>query len=101
MISQVFILSSKGDHLIYKDYRGQRGNDVVNIFYEKVTALTGDQPLVVTVTPPHDRDLHFVHVRHEGLYWVATTTADSSPFTIIEFLNSPRTCDCGNLRGVS
>uniref|UniRef100_A0A1A8KZ01 Adaptor-related protein complex 4, mu 1 subunit n=1 Tax=Nothobranchius pienaari TaxID=704102 RepID=A0A1A8KZ01_9TELE len=83
MISQVFILSSKGDHLIYKDYRGQRGNDVVNIFYEKVTALTGDQPLVVT----NDRDLHFVHVRHEGLYWVATTTADSSPFTIIEFLN--------------
>lgn len=34
------------------------------------------------------KDLHFVHVRQGGLYWVATTTAaDSSPFTIIEFLN--------------
>ncbi|KAM8898062.1 AP-4 complex subunit mu-1 isoform 3-T3 [Spinachia spinachia] len=32
-------------------------------------------------------DLHFVHVRQGGLYWVATTTADSSPFTVIEFLN--------------
>uniref|UniRef100_A0A1A7XI15 Adaptor-related protein complex 4, mu 1 subunit n=2 Tax=Iconisemion striatum TaxID=60296 RepID=A0A1A7XI15_9TELE len=83
MISQVFILSSQGDHLIYKDYRGQTGNDVVNIFYEKVTALTGDQPPVVM----SDRDLNFVHVRHGGLYWVATTTSDSSPFTIIEFLN--------------
>uniref|UniRef100_A0A3Q4MWV8 Uncharacterized protein n=1 Tax=Neolamprologus brichardi TaxID=32507 RepID=A0A3Q4MWV8_NEOBR len=47
MISQVFILSSKGDHLIYKDFRGEAGNDIVSIFYEKVTALTGDQPPVV------------------------------------------------------
>nr|XP_046266506.1 AP-4 complex subunit mu-1 isoform X2 [Scatophagus argus] len=83
MISQVFILSSKGDHLIYKDFRGEAGSDVQNIFYEKVTALTGDQPPVVM----NHKDLHFVHVRQGGLYWVATTTADSSPFTIIEFLN--------------
>uniref|UniRef100_UPI0037E89897 AP-4 complex subunit mu-1 n=1 Tax=Semicossyphus pulcher TaxID=241346 RepID=UPI0037E89897 len=83
MISQVFILSSKGDHLIYKDFRGEAGSDVVSVFYEKVTALTGDQPPVVM----SHRDLHFVHVRQGGLYWVATTTADSSPFTVIEFLN--------------
>uniref|UniRef100_A0A3Q3EHW4 AP-4 complex subunit mu-1 n=1 Tax=Labrus bergylta TaxID=56723 RepID=A0A3Q3EHW4_9LABR len=82
MISQVFILSSKGDHLIYKD-RGEAGSDAVNIFYEKVTALTGDQPPVVM----NHKDLHFIHVRQGGLYWVATTTADSSPFTVIEFLN--------------
>ncbi|MED6255323.1 AP-4 complex subunit mu-1 [Ataeniobius toweri] len=83
MISQLFILSSKGDHLIYKHYRGEAGSDVVNIFYEKVTALTGDQPPVVM----SHKDLHFVHIRQGGLYWVATTTADSSPFTITEFLN--------------
>ncbi|KAM3601630.1 uncharacterized protein V6R79_015861 [Siganus canaliculatus] len=83
MISQVFILSSKGDHLIYKDFRGEAGGDVVNTFYEKVTALTGDQPPVVM----NHKDLHFVHIRQGGLYWVATTTAESSPFTIIEFLN--------------
>ncbi|XP_037323277.1 AP-4 complex subunit mu-1 isoform X2 [Pungitius pungitius] len=83
MISQVFILSSQGDHLIYKDFRGEAGSDVVCVFYEKVTALTGDQPPVVM----SHGDLHFVHVRQGGLYWVATTTADSSPFTVIEFLN--------------
>ncbi|XP_045896207.1 AP-4 complex subunit mu-1 isoform X3 [Micropterus dolomieu] len=83
MISQVFILSSQGDHLIYKDFRGEAGSDVVSIFYEKVTALTGDQPPVVM----SHNDLHFVHVRQGGLYWVATTSADSSPFTVIEFLN--------------
>ncbi|XP_076025330.1 AP-4 complex subunit mu-1 isoform X2 [Genypterus blacodes] len=83
MISQLFILSSKGDHLIYKDFRGETGSDVVSVFYEKVTALSGDQPPVVMSY----KDLHFVHVRLGGLYWVATTTASSSPFTVIEFLN--------------
>ncbi|XP_030009644.1 AP-4 complex subunit mu-1 [Sphaeramia orbicularis] len=83
MISQIFILSSKGDHLIYKDFRGEAGSDVVSIFYEKVMTLTGDQPPVVM----SHKDLQFIHVRQGGLYWVATTTADSSPFTIIEFLN--------------
>lgn len=34
------------------------------------------------------KDIYFVHIRQGGLYWVATTTApDSSPFTVIEFLN--------------
>ncbi|KAM9788868.1 LOW QUALITY PROTEIN: AP-4 complex subunit mu-1 [Neosynchiropus ocellatus] len=83
MISQVFILSSKGDRLIFKDFRGDAGSDVINIFYEKVTALPGDQPPVVM----SHKNLHFVHVRQAGLYWVATTTSESSPFTIIEFLN--------------
>ncbi|XP_046869692.1 AP-4 complex subunit mu-1 [Hypomesus transpacificus] len=83
MISQVFILSSKGDHLIYKDFRGEAGNESVNIFYKMVTALKDDQPPVVMSR----KDLHFVHIKQGGLYWVATTTADASPFTIIEFLN--------------
>uniref|UniRef100_A0A3B3DK82 AP-4 complex subunit mu-1 n=1 Tax=Oryzias melastigma TaxID=30732 RepID=A0A3B3DK82_ORYME len=88
MIRQLFILSSKGDPLLFKDFRGEAGDDVVNVFYQKVTALPGDQPPVVMVTsPPAFRDLHFLHVRQGGLYWVATTTADASPFTIIEFLN--------------
>ncbi|XP_033933220.1 uncharacterized protein [Pseudochaenichthys georgianus] len=83
MISQLFILSSKGDNLIYKDFRGEAGSDVINVFYEKVMALPGDQPPVVM----NHGDLHFLHVRQGGLYWVATTTADSSPFSLIEFLN--------------
>uniref|UniRef100_A0A7N6AI72 AP-4 complex subunit mu-1 n=1 Tax=Anabas testudineus TaxID=64144 RepID=A0A7N6AI72_ANATE len=69
MISQLFILSSKGDHLIYKD-----------------CILTGGNFVDVFVLQTH-KDLHFIHIRQGGLYWVATTTEDTSPFTIIEFLN--------------
>ncbi|XP_057177089.1 AP-4 complex subunit mu-1 [Triplophysa rosa] len=83
MISQIFILSSKGDHLIYKDFRGEAGKDSINVFYEMVTALSGDQPPVVMT----HKDLQFIHVRQGGLYWVASTKTNPSPFTIIEFLN--------------
>ncbi|KAL7848483.1 hypothetical protein AOLI_G00232010 [Acnodon oligacanthus] len=83
MISQVFILSSKGDHLIYKDFRGEADKDAISVFFEMVTALSGDQPPVVM----SHKDLNFVHVRQGGLYWVASTKTNSSPFTIIEFLN--------------
>lgn len=83
MISQVFLLSAKGDHLIYKDFRGEAGRDVINVFYEKVNALPGDQPPVVM----HHEGLHFVHVRQGGLYCVATTRSNPSPFTLTELLN--------------
>uniref|UniRef100_A0A8C1UMT8 Adaptor related protein complex 4 subunit mu 1 n=1 Tax=Cyprinus carpio TaxID=7962 RepID=A0A8C1UMT8_CYPCA len=83
MISQIFILSSKGDHLIYKDFRGEESKDSISVFYEMVTALSGDQPPVVM----SHKGLHFIHVRQGGLYWVASTKTNPSPFTIIEFLN--------------
>uniref|UniRef100_A0A4W4H9N5 AP-4 complex subunit mu-1 n=1 Tax=Electrophorus electricus TaxID=8005 RepID=A0A4W4H9N5_ELEEL len=84
MISQVFILSSQGDHLIYKDFRGEAGKDSINMFYEMVTSLSGAQPPVVM----RNKNLNFIHVRHSGLYWVVSTKDNPSPFTIIEFLNS-------------
>ncbi|PNJ12203.1 AP4M1 isoform 1 [Pongo abelii] len=48
MISQFFILSSKGDPLIYKDFRGDSGGrDVAELFYRKLTGLPGDESPVV------------------------------------------------------
>lgn len=83
MISQFFILSSKGDHLIYKDFRGEHSGDVVGLFYRKITALSGDQPPVVM----NHKEVFFVHVKQGGLFWVVTTDSASSPFTIVEFIN--------------
>ncbi|XP_028838299.1 AP-4 complex subunit mu-1 isoform X1 [Denticeps clupeoides] len=83
MISQVFILTTSGDHLIYKDFRGEAGVDAIRTFYEAVTALSGDQPPVVM----SHKGMHFVHVKQGGLYWAASTKSNPSPFTVIEFLN--------------
>ncbi|KPP75855.1 AP-4 complex subunit mu-1-like [Scleropages formosus] len=61
-------------------FRGEAKSDVVNVFYQMVTDLPADQPPVLMT---HE-GLHFIHVRQGGLYCVATTTANVSPFTIIE-----------------
>ncbi|XP_066479890.1 AP-4 complex subunit mu-1 [Tiliqua scincoides] len=83
MLPQVFVLSSGGDRLLYRDFRGNGSPDLVESFYRKITALPGDQAPVFMA---HE-GLHFVHVRHAGLYFVATALAGTSPFAAVEFLN--------------
>ncbi|XP_044277239.1 AP-4 complex subunit mu-1 [Varanus komodoensis] len=84
MLPHVFVLSSKGDRLLYKDFRGEGGSDLVDAFYRKITALPADQAPVFMPARP---GLHFVHVRHAGLYFVATALPGTSPFAAVEFLN--------------
>uniref|UniRef100_A0A8D1KXZ7 Adaptor related protein complex 4 subunit mu 1 n=1 Tax=Sus scrofa TaxID=9823 RepID=A0A8D1KXZ7_PIG len=130
MISQFFILSSKGDPLIYKDcilglrggvgagwdwclrasqcrwllscssipsVRGDSGGrDVAELFYRKLTGLPGDESPVVM----HHDDRHFIHIRHNGLYLVATTSENISPFSLLELLSRLATLlgdYCGSL----
>ncbi|KAF3813931.1 hypothetical protein GH733_017963 [Mirounga leonina] len=97
MISQFFILSSKGDPLIYKDLRGDSGGrDVAELFYRKLTGLPGDESPVVM----HHDDRHFIHIRHSGLYLVATTSENISPFSLLELLSRLATLlgdYCGSL----
>uniref|UniRef100_A0AC11C8K1 Adaptor related protein complex 4 subunit mu 1 n=1 Tax=Ovis aries TaxID=9940 RepID=A0AC11C8K1_SHEEP len=97
MISQFFILSSKGDPLIYKDFRGDSGGrDVAELFYRKLTGLPGDESPVVM----HHDDRHFIHIRHSGLYLVATTSENISPFSLLELLSRLATLlgdYCGSL----
>lgn len=44
-----------------------------------------------TVLPPappqHHDDRHFIHIRHSGLYLVATTSENISPFSLLELLS--------------
>ncbi|XP_058678981.1 AP-4 complex subunit mu-1 [Ammospiza caudacuta] len=86
MLSQLFILSSKGDPLIHRDFRGdppRAPRDVTELFYRALSAARGEQPPVFVTLG----GLHFAHVRHGGLFFGATTEGDASPFTVIEFLN--------------
>ncbi|XP_004691964.1 PREDICTED: AP-4 complex subunit mu-1 [Condylura cristata] len=97
MISQFFILSYKGDPLIYKDFRGDSGGrDVAELFYRKLMGLPGDESPVVM----HHDDRHFIHIRHSGLYLVATTCENVSPFSLLELLSRLATLlgdYCGSL----
>uniref|UniRef100_A0A803SQG5 AP-4 complex subunit mu-1 n=1 Tax=Anolis carolinensis TaxID=28377 RepID=A0A803SQG5_ANOCA len=65
--------------------RGEGDRGLVEDFYRKVTALPADQaPVFMEARPP---GLHFAHVRHGGLYFVATIPSGASPFAALEFLN--------------
>uniref|UniRef100_A0A2I2Z0L6 AP-4 complex subunit mu-1 n=1 Tax=Gorilla gorilla gorilla TaxID=9595 RepID=A0A2I2Z0L6_GORGO len=104
MISQFFILSSKGDPLIYKDFRGDSGGrDVAELFYRKLTGLPGDESPVVMVTSGgkrHHDGRHFIHIRHSSLYLVVTTSENVSPFSLLELLSRLATLlgdYCGSL----
>ncbi|XP_053574244.1 AP-4 complex subunit mu-1 isoform X2 [Bombina bombina] len=97
MISQIFILSSKGDLLIHKDYRGfATSSNVADGLYLKLSSLSSDQAPVVTV---HD-GCHYIHTRHRGLYFVISTCPSDSPFIYIDLLTrlASLICDyCGDL----
>ncbi|KAM4676617.1 LOW QUALITY PROTEIN: AP-4 complex subunit mu-1 [Discoglossus pictus] len=83
MISQLFILSSKGDLLIHKDYRALSSNaNVVDGLYLKLSSLPSDQAPVVTV---HD-GCHFIHTRQRGLYFIISISPSDSPFVYIDLL---------------
>ncbi|XP_039198389.1 AP-4 complex subunit mu-1 [Crotalus tigris] len=83
MLAQLFVLSSKGDRLLYKDLRGDGSADLVETFARRIAALPADQAPVFMEAGP---GLHFAHVRHAGLYLVGTLRPDASPFAAVEFL---------------
>ncbi|KAJ1067273.1 hypothetical protein K5549_010391 [Capra hircus] len=50
--------------------------------------------------PQHHDDRHFIHIRHSGLYLVATTSENISPFSLLELLSRLATLlgdYCGSL----
>ncbi|KAM9312979.1 AP-4 complex subunit mu-1 [Gastrophryne carolinensis] len=84
MISQLFILSSKGDLLIHKDYRGSSSHtNMADGLYLKLSSLSADQAPVVM---EHEGG-HFIHTRHRGLYFVMSLNSSDSPFMYIDLLN--------------
>ncbi|XP_070798027.1 AP-4 complex subunit mu-1 isoform X3 [Pituophis catenifer annectens] len=84
MLRQLFVLSSKGDRLLYKDFRGDGSADLVETFARRIAALPADQAPVFMEAGP---GLHFAHVRHAGLYFVGILRPDASPFVVVEFLS--------------
>ncbi|XP_063786974.1 AP-4 complex subunit mu-1 isoform X2 [Pseudophryne corroboree] len=84
MISQLFILSSKGDLLIHKDYRGFSAHtNASDGLYQKLSSLPSDQAPVIM---EHEGS-HYIHTRHRGLYFVISICATDSPFMYIDLLN--------------
>ncbi|XP_061416817.1 AP-4 complex subunit mu-1-like [Lethenteron reissneri] len=65
MLSQAFVLSSRGDTLLYRDYVG---NGHADNLYERMCPLNESEQPIVKV----HNGLCYVHTRHNGLYFGLT-----------------------------
>ena len=75
MLSQLFVLSPRGDLLLFRDYRGDADPAVSGAFYEAVSALgAGVPPVAVRAC-----GRRFVHVRRAGLWLCATALKPADP----------------------
>ncbi|XP_020534781.1 AP-4 complex subunit mu isoform X2 [Jatropha curcas] len=85
MISQLFVLSQRGDNIVFRDYRGEVPKGSAEIFFRRVKFWKedegGDAPPVFNVD-----GVNYFHVKVAGLLFVATTRANVSPSLVLEFL---------------
>ncbi|KAK1287526.1 hypothetical protein QJS10_CPB19g01523 [Acorus calamus] len=85
MISQFFVLSQRGDNIVFRDYRGEVPKGSAEIFFRKVKFWKGDEqddaPPVFNVD-----GVNYIHVKVAGLLFVATTRVNVSPSLVLELL---------------
>ncbi|XP_071697906.1 AP-4 complex subunit mu [Rutidosis leptorrhynchoides] len=85
MISQFFVLSQRGDNIVFRDYRGDVQKGSAEIFFRKVKFWKEDGE---TEAPPvfNVDGVNYFHVKVVGLLFVATTRANVSPSLVLELL---------------
>ncbi|XP_058221277.1 AP-4 complex subunit mu [Rhododendron vialii] len=85
MISQFFVLSQRGDNIVFRDYRGDVQKGSAEIFFRKVKFWKEDgeeeAPPVFNVD-----GVNYFHVKVVGLLFVATTRTNVSPSLVLELL---------------
>lgn len=93
-ISQIFILSPRGDKIVFKDYRQDVPRNADEAFFRRAKFWSGDltelhHQAISGDCPPFFRDkgVSYTFVRKAGLYVVAASRAwDVSPLMYIEML---------------
>ncbi|KAK7385386.1 hypothetical protein VNO78_31103 [Psophocarpus tetragonolobus] len=85
MISQFFVLSQRGDNIVFRDYRGEVQKGSAEIFFRKVKFWEDgglqEAPPVFNVD-----GVNYFHVKVVGLLFVATTRVNTSPSFVLELL---------------
>lgn len=85
MISQLMVLSPRGDVIILKDFKGNVCKTSPEILFRKISLWDGegkDAPPVFCV-----HGTNYIHVKAGSLYWAATTRSNVSPSLVLEMLN--------------
>eukprot|EP00922_Rhytidocystis_sp_ex-Travisia-forbesii_P005851 GHVS01008501.1.p1 GENE.GHVS01008501.1~~GHVS01008501.1.p1 ORF type:complete len:506 (+),score=55.34 GHVS01008501.1:152-1519(+) len=81
MISQLYVLSPRGDTIINRDFRGDIVKGTAEIFFRKVKFWTGDAPPIFNID-----GINYIYIKRNGLYFVCTTNYNLSPSFLVDFL---------------
>eukprot|EP01147_Barroeca_monosierra_P009438 gene9438-1680_t len=81
MLSQLFILTSRGDAIVSRNYRPDVVRGTPEIFFRKLKTFPSDPPPIFSI-----EDIHFLHIKRNGLYFVCTTKFNVSPAATLELL---------------
>ncbi|CAL5189496.1 unnamed protein product [Lathyrus oleraceus] len=85
MISQFFVLSQRGDNIVFRDYRGEVPKGSSEIFFRKVKFWEDGE--MQEAPPVFNVDgVNYFHVKVVGLLFVATTRINISPSFVFELL---------------
>ncbi|XP_031498652.1 AP-4 complex subunit mu [Nymphaea colorata] len=85
MICQFFVLSQRGDNIVFRDYRGEVQKGSAEVFFRKVKFWKGDEG--EEAPPVFNLDgVNYIHVKVAGLLFVATTRVNVSPSLVLELL---------------
>ncbi|RIA04293.1 hypothetical protein BRARA_K01495 [Brassica rapa] len=85
MISQFFVLSQRGDNIVFRDYRAEVPKGSTETFFRRVKFWKEDGN--AEAPPIFNVDgVNYFHVKVVGLYFVATTRVNVSPFLVLELL---------------
>ncbi|CAN7033307.1 unnamed protein product [Brassica rapa subsp. trilocularis] len=85
MISQFFVVSQRGDNIVFRDYRAEVPKGSTETFFRKVKFWKEDGN--AEAPPIFNVDgVNYFHVKVVGLYFVATTRVNVSPSLVLELL---------------
>lgn len=84
MLSQFFILSLRGDTLVFRDYREDVSKDTAEVFCRKINSQGEDETEPIFIID----GVYYIFVKRNGLYFVTTTKRDDlGPTFVVELLN--------------
>lgn len=94
MFSQLFVLTARGDTLVFRDYRGDIKQKCTEIFYNEVKQAKDGQPPCFNID-----GVNFIFIHTADLYFVVTTKRNVASTFALEFLQR-FACICKDYCGV-
>ncbi|GAB5367726.1 hypothetical protein AAMO2058_001255800 [Amorphochlora amoebiformis] len=83
-ISQLFLLSPRGDSIIHRDYRGELERSTTEVFFKNVKFYQGkhqEAPPIFNVD-----GVNYMYMKKNGIFFVLTSIDNVSPSLAMEFL---------------